>query len=86
MNEDEKTYVKETVTDSLKDFEVYRKFFNKKQMDEIPWKTNIVNECNVCGFATNFEEICKRHQQRHQLMDLQNSGFNLSKENFTLPF
>jgi hypothetical protein len=78
---------------SLKDFETYKKNFNKKQMDETTTENKSCGsiccdkyECDVCGFATKFEEILERHQLRHQLVDLQNSGFNISKENFTLPF
>jgi len=80
---------------SLKDFEVYKKNFNKKQkqMDETGTEVAVCEsvccdqyECNLCAFSTKFEEIFERHQLRHQLTDLQNSGFNISKENFTLPF
>jgi len=72
---------------TLKNFEVYKKNFNKKLKDETfegyPYDAF---ECKLCGFATNFEEIFKRHQLRHQVADLQNSGYNISKDNFSLPF
>ena len=78
---------------SLKDFEIYKKNFKRKQMDDTTTDNKHceanccdVYECKECGFTTKFEEILKRHQLRHQLQDLQNSGLNISKENFTLPF
>ena len=74
---------------TLKNFEVYKKNFNKKvkQVDEtLEIHPDDDFQCELCGFATNFEEIFKRHQLRHQLADLQSSGFNISKDNFTLPF
>jgi len=80
---------------SLKDFEVYKKNLNKKQkqMDETGTEAAVCEsvccdqyQCDLCEFSTKFVEIFERHQLRHQLTDLQNSGFNISKENFTLPF
>ena len=77
---------------SLKDFEMYKLNFNRRQLDETTRETLSESaysnklECEVCGFSTKFEEILKRHELRHELQNLQNSGLDISKDNFILPF
>merc|ERR1711915_56751 len=64
---------------SLKHFENYKKNFHKQ---ESVVGSLVKHECETCDFSTNFPEIFKRHQLRHQLESLQNSGLNISKDNF----